>query len=114
MKINNRIQIWALSLLAVSILFVAGFFGAKTLIAVSQGPMPQSSPSQSKDSSQESPFLTPEEEFPYQFPKNSTFFSVLRSEGVSGSEIQKIVEAARPHYNLSKIQPWIRYQLRYD
>jgi murein DD-endopeptidase MepM/ murein hydrolase activator NlpD len=114
MKINNRIQIWALSLLAISVLFIAGFFGAKTLLAISQGPMSQPTKPQMGDTIQEPTYLTPEEEFPYQFPKNSTFFSVLRSEGVTGSEIQKIVDAAKPYYNLAKIQPGIRYQLKYD
>lgn len=114
MKNWSRYRVWCFSLVAVVVLFVSGFYAAQMLLRVSQG---DSSANENQNQSLQTSiplYLTPEEEFPYQFPKNSTFFSVLRQEDIPGSEIQKIVEAAKPYYNLAKIQPGIRYQLTYD
>lgn len=106
-----KIRRWTAAVVALAGLFAVGFYSTQTLMKHGQVE------SDSQISSQPLPIiahLTPEEEFPYQFPKNSTFFSVLRQEEVDGAEIQKIVEAAKPLYNLAKIQPGIRYQLTYD
>jgi len=61
-----------------------------------------------------SPQLSIEEIYPYDIPKNKTLFAILTEQDVPGAEIQKIVEAAKPHYNLARIRPGIRYNLEFD
>lgn len=52
-----------------------------------------------------------EQAYPHIIRTNSTLFSVLRGLGVSPQDIQEIVTAARPHFNLAQIQPGTRFQL---
>lgn len=105
MKINKRIGIAVLGFVA---LFFIGFYASQKVFQTVQA-------SQNKpEAGIIEPYISIEEAYPYEFPKNSTLFNVLSSQDVTGFEIQQIVEAAKPYYNLAQIRPGIRYSLEFD
>src|SRR5687768_11186686 len=55
-----------------------------------------------------------EQAFPHLIVPQSTLFSVLRGLDVAPQTIQKIVETAKPVYNLTRLRPGIRFQLLRD
>lgn len=108
LKFNLKSKVTVIA--GLTLLFITGFlvsqkaldyFKRPTAIAVEQPVAP-------------SPQLSIEEIYPYDIPKNKTLFSILTEQDVPGPEIQKIVEAARPYYNLARIRPGIRYNLEFD
>lgn len=105
MKINKRIGI---AVFGFVVLFFTGFYASQkvfqTVLASELEP----------EISVVESYISIEEAYPYEFPKDSTLFEVLRSQDVSGPDIQQIVEAAKPYYNLAKIRPGIRYSLEFS
>lgn len=60
------------------------------------------------------PVASVEEEFPHAIPPNSTIFQVLKDLSIDPAVIHEIVTASKPVYNLGKVHPGIRFQLKYD
>ena len=60
------------------------------------------------------PVVPLEEEFPHVIPPKSSLFLVLRELEVEPQVIHEVVEASKPVYNLSRMHPGIRFQLKYD
>ncbi|MBC7371138.1 MAG: peptidoglycan DD-metalloendopeptidase family protein [Bdellovibrionaceae bacterium] len=56
---------------------------------------------------------TMEELFPDVIPANSTLNTVLREKGLSSQTIHQIVEAAKPVFNLGRINPGVRYKVSF-
>lgn len=62
---------------------------------------------------QPAPELTLEQRYPHTFPAGSTLFAVLTEMNVSGETIYQMVQAAKPHRDLSRITPGTRFRLTY-
>jgi murein DD-endopeptidase MepM/ murein hydrolase activator NlpD len=60
------------------------------------------------------PVVPVEEEFPHVIPPKSSLFLVLRELQIEPLVIHEVVEASKPVYNLSRMHPGIRFQLKYD
>ncbi len=60
------------------------------------------------------PVVPVEEEFPHVIPAKSSLFLVLRELEVDPATIHAIVESSKPVYNLARLHPGIRFQLKYD
>ncbi len=60
------------------------------------------------------PVVSLEEEFPHVIPPKSSLFLVLRELEVGPQVIHEVVQASKPVYNLSRMHPGIRFQLKYD
>ncbi len=60
------------------------------------------------------PVVSVEEEFPHVIPAKSSLFLVLRELEVDPATIHVIVQASKPVYDLSRLHPGIRFQLKYD
>lgn len=105
MKTNKRIGMAIFGFVA---LFFTGFYASQKIFETVKPTQAQ------QEVTPAEPYISIEEAYPYDFPKNSTLFNVLRAQDVTGPEIQQIVTAAKPHYNLAKIRPGIRYALEFD
>ncbi len=102
---NKRFTVFTVSFIA---LFFIGFFASQKIFE-SVKPVASTAPQEVSET-----YISMEEAFPYDFPKNSTLYNVLKAQDVTGSEIQQIVAAAKPFYDLAKIRPGIRYSLEFD
>ena len=53
-------------------------------------------------------------DYPHAVKKNATLSTELLNQGFSGFDIQKIVQLAKPYYNLNRLPPGLRYRLIYE
>jgi murein DD-endopeptidase MepM/ murein hydrolase activator NlpD len=57
------------------------------------------------------PALSLEEAFPFVIVPKTTLFTLLREQDISPLDIQQIVSAAKPLFNLTKLKPGLRFQI---
>jgi murein DD-endopeptidase MepM/ murein hydrolase activator NlpD len=53
-------------------------------------------------------------DYPFSVGKNSTIYEALRGVGFAPLDIQNMVAAAKPHYNLGRVLPGTKYQVHLD
>ncbi len=102
----------SIALLVGSILF--GSFVGYGMLYFSAGNETSIQDLKTPDTIVDLPVVPLEEEFPHVIPPKSSLFLVLRELEVEPLVIHEVVEASKPVYNLSRMHPGIRFQLKYD
>ena len=102
----------SIALLVGSILF--GSFVGYGMLYFSAGNETSIQDLKTPDTIVDLPVIPLEEEFPHVIPPKSSLFLVLRELEVEPLVIHEVVEASKPVYNLSRMHPGIRFQLKYD
>ncbi|HRO66297.1 MAG TPA: peptidoglycan DD-metalloendopeptidase family protein [Pseudobdellovibrionaceae bacterium] len=110
MKRKKRISI-GLGFLAAAFAFGAGlsFYAEREILPF----LVTAAPEDSVPVSQAEPVLSLEEAFPHVIAPRSTLFSTLRQLEIPAPTIHRIVEAAKPVQNLSRLNSGIRFQTVY-
>lgn len=102
----------SIALLVGSILF--GSFVGYGMLYFSAGNETSIQDLKTPDTIVDLPVIPLEEEFPHVIPPKSSLFLVLRELDVEPQLIHEVVQASKPVYNLSRMHPGIRFQLKYD